>query len=257
MKNEFFDTTEERFQTMRTKYGIWPTTVWECSHQDKVMQALKKEIGDVGGVSVDNPEGRRRDHASFPGEIGRSGKHGKYSRCKASGQGFYVGTEIRQEEVEAVNVRCSHCNVSGKVKIIHGDGRDCPQVSDSSADFCYTCPPYYDLEKYEGGENDLSMVSTYESFLDEIEKVVVESCRILKGGAYSCWVVGLHRNKKGGLLALNHDIARIHQKAGFRFKEEIIVSNTGSGAIQRVGTFDKGDRRLIRTHEYVLVFVKE
>ena len=168
----------------------------------------------------------------------------------------YKGTEIRGEEVEAVNLRCQHCDIADRVTIFHGDGRNCPDMPDASADFCYTCPPYYNLEEYEGGENDLSMTPTYDSFVSEIEKVVVEERRILKVGSYACWVVGLHRDKDGELLALNHDIARAHQKNGFRFKEEIVLTHKNNGAIQRVGNFEKGDKRLIRMHEYVLVFVR-
>ncbi|MFH1265067.1 MAG: hypothetical protein ABIK89_05025, partial [Planctomycetota bacterium] len=96
-----------------------------------------------------------------------------------------------------------------------------------------------------------------ERFLEELEKCVVETRRILKPDSTSCWVVGLHRDKAGGLLAMNHDVARLHQRNGFRFKEEIVVWSDNSGAIQRVGNFERGDQRLVRVHEYAMIFVRE
>jgi len=298
------------------------------------MQAVKKQIGDIGGVQLGGDLERRRDHASFPGEIGRCTSKGKYGmiadrqRSSGCGKDFtrtsaregclakpapadtksvyggkvtasvfnpavaqaivacyapkegvcfdpfggggtraiiaaknglqYKGVELRQEEVMAVGQRCAHCGVTDSVVIHCGDSRDCSGfMPDSSADFCYTCPPYHDLEKYEGGPADLSMCSSYAEFVKELSLVVAECSRILKPGSNSCWVVGLHRDKAGELLAMNHDVARIHQANGFRFKEEVVLAHKNNGAIQRVGNFEKGDKRLIRMHEYVLVFVKK
>jgi DNA modification methylase len=170
----------------------------------------------------------------------------------------YVGVELREEEVDAVVERCKGMGVQDKVGLIVGDSSSdiSAQVEDACADFLITCPPYYDLEVYGGGEADLSMVATYQDFLVGMQRVIKNTYRVLKPGAYSCWVVGLHRDKKGNLLAMNHDISRLHQAAGFRHKEEVILAQRNNGAIQRVGNFEKGDRRLIRTHEYLLVFVR-
>ena len=138
-----------------------------------------------------------------------------------------------------------------------GDAADCSEfMEDSSADFCFTCPPYWNLEKYDGGQGDLSMCRTYRDFLDGLEKVVCETFRILRPGSYSCWVVGLHRDVKGGLLAMHHDVARLHLDCGFAFKEEVVLNLRGTGAIRRVGNFGRGNQYLVRIHEYLLVFRK-
>jgi hypothetical protein len=83
--------------------------------------------------------------------------------------------------------------------------------------------------------------------------VVSETHRILKPGAASIWVVGLHRDSRG-LIAMNHDVAAIHRDVGFSLREEIILAHKNNGAIQRVGNFEKGRNLLIRVHEYALVF---
>ena len=120
--------------------------------------------------------------------------------------------------------------------------------------FLLTCPPYYDLEMYEGGANDISMLGTYAEFLGALKDVIAGTYTALYPGANSCWVIGLHRDKYGGLLPLHHDIAALHREIGVKFREEIILSHVNNGAIQRVGNFDKGQHHLIRNHEYALIF---
>lgn len=165
----------------------------------------------------------------------------------------YIGTELRKEEVEAVNARLEMNGV--KATILVADAKEVP-VRDNIADFLLTCPPYHNLEMYDGGPNDLSMCGTYDDFLVGMGRVIAETSRILKSGALACWVVGLHRDPSGTLLPLHHDIARIHKKRGFALREEIILYSTGNPAISRVGNFDKGRRLLVRQHEYCLVFRK-
>uniref|UniRef100_A0A6M3MBV0 Putative methyltransferase n=1 Tax=viral metagenome TaxID=1070528 RepID=A0A6M3MBV0_9ZZZZ len=166
----------------------------------------------------------------------------------------YIGVELRQEEVDAVYDRCEYNKV--EVEIVCASSAAVPQIGSNSADFLITCPPYWHLEQYKGGEEDMSMAETYEKFLVMLGDSIKESYRILKEDALACWVVGLFRNKEGELLALNHDIAWLHREAGFKFKEEIVLNMKNTGAMQRVGNFDKGHGFLIRVHEYCLVFKK-
>lgn len=168
----------------------------------------------------------------------------------------YVGVELREEEVEVVRARVERAGVSDAVTIVQGDARECPGIPEASADFLMTCPPYWTLEQYEGGDADLSMIPDYPSFVAELGKVVRRTAEVLKPGATSCWVVGLHRDPAGVLVAMNHDVARLHAEAGFDFREEIVLSMKNNGSIQRVGNFDKGSHRLIRQHEYCLVFTR-
>lgn len=168
----------------------------------------------------------------------------------------YIGYEIRKEECIAVEKRVDNAGFSDRVKIIHGDARYPRKVTNSKADFLITCPPYWNLEKYEGGVTDLSMKESYSEFKGDLFKVVRETFRILKPGSISCWVVGLHRHKNGSLICLNHDVTSMHRKAGFLIKEEIILHIKNTGSLRRVGNFDKGRKFLIRSHEYVLIFKK-
>ncbi len=167
----------------------------------------------------------------------------------------YIGYEIRQEEVDAVNARLAHNKITTAM-LIRGDSQNCRAIENNVADFSITCPPYYDMEKYGGPEGDLSMAETYEDFIEGMYKVAQETYRIMKDDTYVTIVIGLHRDKNKNLLPIHHDFASVYRKAGFNYKEEVILCHKNNGAIQRVGSFEKGSNILIRTHEYLLVFKK-
>jgi hypothetical protein len=276
-----FGVVPDEFKTAIQKYGVFPTTVWDVDFTDKFLQYLKKMIGDgtkygmsaragcfggevkgkgysaevpestfnpIVGIWIMNLYGPKEGtvYDPFAGGGARAIIVGKYGLN-------YVGMEIRQQEVDAVMQRLENNEVT-TCKMICGDSRFAPMVHTSSADFLITCPPYYNMEKYNGGDADLSMTGTYDDFLTGMELVITDTRRILKPGALSCWVIGLHRDKEGGLLPMNHDISAIHRNLGFTMKEEIIIHWKGTGAVQRVGNFEKGNKLLVRTHEYCLVF---
>jgi DNA modification methylase len=167
----------------------------------------------------------------------------------------YKGVEIRQDEVNAINERLKYNDINN-AEIICADSQNCNMIMSDSADFSITCPPYYNMEMYKGGENDLSMKDTYEKFLEGIFKVAKETYRIMKDNTLVTIVIGLHRSKNKELFPMHHDFATIYRKVGFKFKEEIILCHKNNGALQRVGNFQKGSNLLIRTHEYLLLFKK-
>lgn len=269
----------DRFRTAQERYGIWPTTVWPIDHTDQKHRTLRDLVGDEGtvrdgclkvGYLGPRPNGTVQAsvfspalcaymlncYASAKGLVVDPFAGGGTRAIMAAARGLcYAGTELRQEEVESVARRVESLGYADLVTLHCGDARDLPSyVGQGVGDFCYTCPPYFDLETYKGGERDLSECRSYAVFCEALGEVAAATHRALKPKARSCWVVGLHRDAKGTLLPLHHDTARAHHQAGFRLLEEVIVNHTGTGAIQRVGQFDKGDRRLVRVHEYMLVF---
>jgi DNA modification methylase len=313
----------DEFRTALDRYGVWPTTVWDCDLSDPKTRRLKELIGDVDTRRVDGvgvlrapdsmrraAENRRqreaqerlerlgygsarlgvlkattspRDCYKVTASIFNPAVAAWLLNCFAPPSGVvldpfagggtraimsakrgmdYVGTELRQEEIDAVELRCASVGVSDRVTIIQGDAREIGTLAAApldllgggAADFLMTCPPYYNLEQYEGGDADLSMLPTYEHFLAELRRVIAACRDLLRPGARACWVVGLLRDTTGRLLPLHHDVARLHTELGYRMREEIVLAMRNNGAIQRVGQFDKGDRRLIRVHEYALVF---
>lgn len=267
------------FVTAKERYGIWPTTVWEVDSRDKYTKSLKKLIGDsgqnrAGSFEADDPTSL----STYRGKLTASifspalaawalnlySPDGGLIADPFAGGGTraivsamlghtYYGTEIREEEQKDVMARARSLQFDHAIDIRCDDGRNIDQFV-HGADMVLTCPPYWNLEKYNGGENDLSMCKSYDEFLEGIGEVAKSCLRAVKPGATAVWFVGLHRDRQGNLLALNHDIARVHRKAGWLFREEIVVRRINDGSITRVGQFERGKKHLIRQHEYALVF---
>ena len=278
---DLFGNPIDEFKSAKERYGVWPVTVWDCDMQDGDTRCLKELIGDNAeqrlearaapgansvyqnkqgsNVSIFNPAVAAwclNLYAPQQGVCYDPFAGGGTRAIMAAKHGLaYVGCEIREGEIGAVQERCQRAGVAESVALLHKDSRDCG-LPDEYADYLLTCPPYYDLEQYNGGDRDLSMLPMYSMFCGAISQVIRECYRILKPGSIACWIVGLMRDSKGGLRGLHHDIARLHVSAGFVFKEEIVLAQRNNGAIQRVGMFENGNKFLVRTHEYLLVFVR-
>jgi DNA modification methylase len=166
----------------------------------------------------------------------------------------YCGVEIRQDEVDAILEKCRLKGVLDSVEIVCGDARECPGIEDASADFLLTCPPYWDLEQYDGGAADLSMIADYPSFVSEMKKVVAQTARILRPGSESLWVVGDY-DKGGEEVGLHYDVRNIHKDLGFKVRKTDIYERTQTGAEQRIGNFSKRSHLTIRVHEYIQRFI--
>lgn len=261
----------DEFRTAKERYGTWPVTVWEVDHSDQMTRRMKQIIGDDAAIRAGSGSlgyiGSRTESIFSPAvasyllnmyapDVGicyDPFAGGGTRAIMAAKHGLrYVGVELRADECEAVRRRCQAAGVADKVTIINGDAREA--TLPVAASFLITCPPYFNLEVYDGGPKDLSMAGSYDEFLNACRQVADTTRHNLKPGSISCWVVGLHRDKDGWLLPMNHDIARVHREVGFKMKEEIILVQKNNGAIQRVGMFDKGNHKLIRVHEYVMVF---
>ena len=271
----------DRFATAFARYGVWPTTVWHVVDSDEPDRKLKRDLGDLGDTrshdgaaqsykrtvggntqgtvtSIFPPRVALNILKLYASEATRVYDPFAGGGCRAvmaAKAGLdYTGVEIRADEVDNINMLAERHDVADLVHIIHGDAREDHTLAGSGDfDFCYTCPPYWDLEQYRGGDADLSMMS-YKGFQAGIMEVVEQCNRVLRPGSLSVWVVGLHRHKNGDIAPINHDIARIHTTFGFRFREEVVLFRDNKLALQRSGNFEKGKHLLIRRHEYALVF---
>lgn len=276
---DLFGKVIDDYKTIKERFGIWPTTVWECDFSDPYVKRMKALIGDDGMAREGcNRKGNNGPSYQKTTSIFNPAVASWILNCYAPKDGVcldpfagggtrailaakhglkYYGVELREVEANAVVDRCRRAGVFDSICIMVGDSSAPIAMEDNSGDFCMTCPPYYDMERYEGGPADLSMCATYEQFVAGIDKVVANTARILKPGAVSCWVVGLHRDNDGGLLSMHHDLSVCHRRHGFRCKEEVILAQKNNGAIQRVGMFEKGQNLLVRLHEYLMVYVKK
>ena len=168
----------------------------------------------------------------------------------------YIGVELREEQV-AANKTQGDDLCSDPVPVWHtGDSRNIDRIcADVQADMVFSCPPYADLEVYSDNPNDLSTLK-YEDFKPAYFEIIAKSCARLKDNRFACFVVGDVRDKRGNYYNFVGDTVEAFKAAGLHFyNEAILVTSVGSLPI-RVGRQFASGRKLGKTHQNVLVFVK-
>jgi len=137
-----------------------------------------------------------------------------------------------------------------------GDSREIDKICpDVQADLLFSCPPYADLEVYSDDKRDLSTMP-YPLFLKEYQEIIKKSLSVLKENRYACFVVGEVRDKKGIYYQFIPDTVKAFVACGLKYYNEmILVTAAGSLPIRAGRQFETG-RKIGKTHQNVLVFVK-
>jgi hypothetical protein len=170
---------------------------------------------------------------------------------------YYVGIDLRQEQVVAnESQRAQICEPSYKPHWICGDSCDMARLGPlPPIDFVFTCPPYGDLERYSDNPRDLSTMS-YWDFTVAHSDIIRQACEALSDDRFACWVVGDYRCRDGYYVGFVADTIGAFRTAGLRlYNEAILVTAVGSLPV-RVGNQFDVSRKLGKTHQNVLVFVK-
>lgn len=170
----------------------------------------------------------------------------------------YSGMDLRAEQADAnyeqAEKLCQDCaaNLTWQV----GDSRDIKQLLPGEYDLVFSCPPYADLERYSDDPRDLSTMP-YEVFVETYRHIVAESCAMLKDNRFACFVVGDVRARDTGFYRnFVGDTVDAFRAAGLElYNEMILVTAVGSLPI-RIGRQFAGYRKVGKTHQNVLVFVK-
>ena len=105
-------------------------------------------------------------------------------------------------------------------QVIQGDARDLSFIPRETVHFVCTSPPYADLIKYPESTGQLGNIASYETFLDEMDKVWAESLRVLVAGGRVACVVGdvcVSRKQAGRhyVLPLSADLQVRARRIGF------------------------------------------
>lgn len=164
----------------------------------------------------------------------------------------YIGFEISPKTYKRV---CNHFkNKEMTAPIINSDGILMKEIPDDSADLVFTCPPYFNIEKYESVSSQLSDETNYESFMDKINICVKNCFRVLKNGAFACWVVADMRSG-GKYLNFHGDVISSFRNNGFIQHDVVILENISPFAALQIGK-TAANRYTSKIHEYLLVFRK-
>lgn len=149
-------------------------------------------------------------------------------------------------------------NVADKIAPVWivGDAANISELAPGEYDFIFSCPPYYDLEVYSDLDGELSALPNYEDFLLIYRQIVAECVAMLKEDRFACFVVGDIRDKDGFYRNFVSDTIAAFQDAGAKlYNEAILITAIGSLPI-RVGRQFEAGRKLGKTHQNVLIFVK-
>lgn len=214
-----------------------------------VAERIFKLWSEVGDFVVD-PFGGRATRAVVSGVLGR-----RYRGFEIAPQTYDL-TKNRIDKVNAI-ITAGLVNSGSEDQawvypnIILGDGVKMEGVEDHSADLIMTCPPYWDVEKYESVDGQLSDCSEYDEFIRFIARCLLRCKQILKPEKFMVWVVADMR-RNGRIIPFHYDLVRIALKLGFSLHDEVIMRNRSPFA-RFVSTAIK-NHHTVKIHEYILVF---
>lgn len=168
----------------------------------------------------------------------------------------YTGIDLSARQI-AANEEQAQAICNGQMpQWVVGDARDALTLAPAGYDFIFTCPPYYDLEVYTDDPADLSQCSDYGEFRDAYTQIIADCCSMLKEDRFAAIVVGEVRDKQGNYCGLVPDTVNAFTEAGLAYyNEAVLVTAVGSLPIRVGKQFDSG-RKLGKTHQNVLVFLK-
>jgi DNA modification methylase len=186
---------------------------------------------------------------------------------------MYFGVDVSAKQIEA-NChqweRAQH-GVLGRVAYpptwLHGDGEDIISLyrtalaakglpPDTPADFCCSCPPYWNLEEYDAGPKDLSMLGSYSEFCRKYARILAACASLLRPKHLAVMVVGNVRGKDGTIHHMLSDTLAAFKDAGCSpYNDAVLLTALGT-APARAGRMMSAASKLVPTHQNVLVVTK-
>ena len=172
----------------------------------------------------------------------------------------YAGIDLRAEQAQANYTQADAMGLLEQcgdgLKWVVGDALNVCDLLPGQYDFVFSCPPYADLERYSDDPRDLSTMD-YNQFLRAYRQIISRACSLLKDDRFACFVVGDIRDTKTGCYRnFVSDTISAFRDAGLElYNEAVLLTMVGSLPI-RVGRQFDGYRKLGKTHQNVLVFLK-
>ena len=176
----------------------------------------------------------------------------------------YLGIDLSQEQVDA-NTR-QYLDVAKRYNINNIPFWRCADseeflhnavYSHAVYDMIFTCPPYYNLERYTKDERDLSNMPTYKDFLMKYAQILRYSSMMLDMDRFFVIVVSEIRNPETGVYyGFVPDTIQILRESGLSYYNEIILENNIGSLPIRAPKYFNQSRKIGRHHQNILVFYK-
>lgn len=139
------------------------------------------------------------------------------------------------------------------LQVVQGDSREPSEVPNDCGDFCFTSPPYWDIEYYGDDEGQLGTGKSYTTFLKGMRDVGAAWLPKFKPGAYAVLNVSDFR-KDGRFYSYHADVQREWQDAGWVLHDCWIVDELVSGLAGIFAVSTNMRRIAPKVHEYAIVF---
>ena len=168
----------------------------------------------------------------------------------------YTGIDLSIRQIEENRKQAQNMNlmkmpcweVGSSLEILRGE-------EEPEFDLVFSCPPYFDLEVYGDDPRDLSTMS-WDAFVKAYKQIIHDACSRLLSDRFACFVVGDVRDPNGFYRGLPSVTYSAFEAAGLRlWNDAVLVTAVGSLPI-RAGRPFEVSRKIGKTHQNVLVFVK-
>lgn len=145
-------------------------------------------------------------------------------------------------------------------EIYHGDCLErIKDIPDNSIHLVVSSPPYFNVKKYNGENNNIGNNKSYEEYLSKIGLLITQLYRVLDDGGYICWNTSpvLDNGKRYGIPFDTHKLFTNK----FDFLEDIVHVKPSGAAKLRNGGWCQNNGRPTTWHanintEYIMVYKK-
>jgi DNA modification methylase len=165
----------------------------------------------------------------------------------------YIGIDLRKEQIEHNNLQANNLCLNHIPTWLYGSSIDISV--EQKYDLFFTCPPYYDLEKYSNDDKDLSNMSV-ENFEFTYENILEKSLDKLENDRFAAIVVGDVRDENGNYRKFPQKTINIFEKYGCKYYNDLILLQEPATAAMRSFNYMNSSRKIAKAHQNVLVFIK-
>jgi hypothetical protein len=159
---------------------------------------------------------------------------------------FYTGYDCSQPNIAEAKKEF------GVVNVLKDSAQDeLPEYFDA----VYTCPPYWNLEKYEGGAEGGDKLKTWEEFCDWYEDLWTRIIQEAPEGTTFCIQVGNWR-AKGIFYDLEYLTQKVFDLNDCPVIDKVILSRKKVSKIKVMAPQAKSKGYTVKVHETLLVFKK-
>lgn len=164
----------------------------------------------------------------------------------------YLGVDVCHEYVEYMHAVQRKLGSPPTINVLEADSREPHFVVDNSGDFCFTSPPYWDIEYYGPEAQQLGTDKSYDEFLQGMLDVFAAWLPKFKSGAYV--VVNVNDLRRDGAFIPYHcDIVSLLKLAGYVVHDIWIVEGLIAGLPRAFAVSFNMQRIAPKVHEFAIV----